>query len=103
VFNQRLRPHLEPTGITLVALAGKEIEDPRLARSISYVESALSPETTPISLSYGLLGLAAHGRALSGSPAWLESAYRDTIQRRASPLAIALLILATQGSDCLLL
>jgi hypothetical protein len=103
VFHQRLRPHVEPTGITLVALAGKKIDDPRLARSISYVESALTADTTPVSLSYGLLGLAAHRRQPSGSGAWLESAYRVTTERGAAPLAIALLVLAAQGEDCLLL
>ncbi len=100
VFGQRLRPHVEPTGITMLALAGETIDDPRIERSLQYLAEALSADTTPISLSYGLLGLAAHDRIPAEAANWLENAYRRTIQRDAAPLTLALLVLAAQGAEC---
>ena len=63
VLGQKLRPHVEPTGLTLVAIAGEKIQDPRIELSLKYLEASLSAATTPISLSYGLLGLTAHDRS----------------------------------------
>ncbi len=99
VLGQRLRPHIEPTGIALLALAGEDIDDPRIERSLQFLMSALRDDTTPISLSYGLLGLAAHGRELPDASHWLEIAYRRTTKRKVSPLALALLLLAGEGED----
>jgi len=100
VLGQRLRAQVEPSGITLVALAIETTDDPRIPATISYVASALSEQTTPISLSYGLLGLTAHRRTPANADAWLEAAYNHTIKREPSALAIALLVLASQGEDC---
>ena len=100
VLGQRLRPHIEPTGITLVALAGETIDDPRIERSCNYLESAITAETPPISLSYGLLGLTAQGRPPANLDERLETAYRNTVRRDPSPLALALLVLAAQESNC---
>jgi len=103
VLGQRLRPHIEPTGITLVALAGESIDDPRIDRSCKYLESTLASQTPPISLSYGLLGLSAFDRTPAHASEWLEIAYKNTIRRNASPLALALMLLAAQQRDCPLL
>ena len=100
VLGQRLRPHIEPTGITLVALAGETIDDPRIERSCNYLESAITAETPPISLSYGLLGLTAQGHPPANLNERLETAYRNTVRRDPSPLALALLSLAAQGTNC---
>ncbi|HZZ28776.1 MAG TPA: hypothetical protein VFE46_12305 [Pirellulales bacterium] len=100
VLGQTLRPHVEPTGIALLALAGEKIDDPRIELSLQYLLENLSAETTPLSLSYGLLGLTAHHRQPTASATWLEMAYRRTIQRDASPLTLALLALASQGEEC---
>jgi hypothetical protein len=100
VLGQRLRPHIEPTGITLVALAGETIDDPRIERSCNYLESAITDETPPISLSYGLLGLTAQGRPPANLDKRLEAAYQNTVRRDPSPLALALLSLASQGTNC---
>lgn len=100
-LGQVLRPQVEPTGLTLVALAGETLNDPRLEKSLKYLEASLSAQTTPISLSYGLLGLTAHDRRPSTSATWLETVYRRGVRRRnASPLSLALLILAAQGKNC---
>lgn len=72
VLGQLLRPHLQPTGIVLLALAGTEIpaKEDRVAKSIAWVDGTIGNDpktatTTTSSLAYGLLGLAAHGRARS--------------------------------------
>lgn len=100
VLGQKLRPQVQPSGFALLALAGEDSDDPRIGRTVKYVASAISDETTPMTLSYGLLGLAAYHRALPDAAAWLESAYAHTIKREPSPLTIALLVLAAQGDDC---
>jgi hypothetical protein len=100
VLGQRLRAHVEPSGLALMALAGESSDDPRIPATIGYVTSALSDETTPISLSYGLMGLAAHRRTPAGAAAWLDAAYARAINREPSALTIALLVLAAQGEDC---
>jgi hypothetical protein len=100
VLGQRLRAHLEPSGLALMALAGESSDDPRIPATIGYVAAALSDETTPVSLSYGLMGLTAHRQAPASAAAWLAAAYARTIKRQASPLTSALLVLAAQGEDC---
>jgi len=100
VLGQRLRAHVEPSGLALVALAGENSDDPRIPATIDHVASALSDETTPISLSYGLMGLTAHRRPPASADAWLEAAYNRAIKREPTALTIALLVLAAQGEDC---
>ena len=100
VLGQKLRPQVEPTGLALLALAGEPVSDPRIELSLQYLSSTVSNETTPISLSYGLIGLTAHHRRPAAADQWLETAYRKTINRDASPHALALLVLAAQATDC---
>ena len=100
VLGQKLRPHVEPTGIALVAIAGEKSDDPRVDRSVQYLLGALNNETTPISLSYGLLGLAAHDHFPDQASNWLEAAFRHVKYKQPSPLDVALLVLAAQGSEC---
>jgi hypothetical protein len=100
VLGQKLRPQIQPSGLALLALAGEQSDDIRISRTINYVASALSEQTTPISLSYGLLGLTAHHRSPPEAAAWLESAHTRTVKRDPSAVPIALLVLAEQGNDC---
>ncbi len=100
VLGQTLRPQVEPTGVALLALGGEKISDPRIELSLQYLLKTVSVETTPISLSYGLLGLTAHDLRPSAADDWLEAAYRRTLKRAAAPLVLALLVLAAQGKDC---
>jgi hypothetical protein len=100
VLHQLLRPHIEPTGITMLALASENIDDPRIIYSLQYLSESLSAETTPISLSYGLLGLIPYNLAPKSAAEWLDAAYQRTIRREASPLNLALLSLAAQGKSC---
>jgi hypothetical protein len=97
VLGQRLRAHLQPTGIALMALAGEPDEDGRIARSIEYLQLQLTEDTTSASLAYGLLGLEAQGVPSPSAQPWLEAAYRRTLERGAPPYQLALLALAAGG------
>ncbi len=74
VLGQMLRPHIQPTGIALLALAGEQDQGNRIAKSVAWLRKALSKETTRASLAWGLLGLAAHRITLPSATQWLESA-----------------------------
>ena len=100
VLGQKLRAQVEPTGLAMLALAGEPSDDLRIPYSLQFLTTNLSASTTPISLSYGLLGLAAHHQPPAESTIWLESAYHQTINREPAALPIALLVLAAQGDDC---
>ncbi|MGD9644122.1 MAG: prenyltransferase/squalene oxidase repeat-containing protein [Pirellulales bacterium] len=100
VFGQPLRPHVEPTGLALVALAGVPDSTDRTRKSIALLQSQLSAETTTVSLCYGLLGLAAQGEFPEHAGDWLAAAGRRTLARDPSAYKLALLALAAQGPLC---
>ncbi|MCC7086035.1 MAG: hypothetical protein IT427_13615 [Pirellulales bacterium] len=103
VLGQRLRSHIEPTGLTLLALADETIADPRIDLSLRFLQSALSAETTPISLAYGLLGLAAFERTSTDAADWLVRQSRRVVGDDGSPLKLALLAMASQGASGVLI
>lgn len=61
VFGRELNPMPENTGAALAGLAG-EIEPGTVARSLDYLQGEVDRLGTPISLGWGLLGLAAWDR-----------------------------------------
>ena len=63
VLGQQLLPHIQPTGIALLALAGSECGDQRIDRSCDYLEKTVTRDTAVASLAFALLGLKAQGRA----------------------------------------
>ena len=97
VLGQMLRPHVQPTGIALLALAKEQDQGSRIAKSVAWLRIALSEATTPTSLAWGLLGLAAHGVAMPNAPKWLEAAARQVQIHDGSPYKLALLTLASAG------
>jgi hypothetical protein len=100
VFGQILRPHVQPTGIALLALAQEDDATGRIARSIEYLQRELSAETATASLCYGLLGLAAQGAFPAEADAWLQAAADRTLARDPSSYKLALVALASLGPDC---
>ncbi len=96
IMGQQLRPHLQPTGMALLAIA-RDTDGFSIERSMQYLRRNLSAETTTASLCYGLLGLAAHGLAPDPSASWLAAAYRRTRRDDESGHALALLALAALG------
>lgn len=99
VLRQELRPHLQPTGICLLALAGEADDDGRIRRSVAHLERELNEATTTASLCYGLLGLAAMGKTPAAAGDWLTAARQRTRNRGDSPYEQALLALAAAGQQ----
>jgi hypothetical protein len=94
VLGQTLLPHVQPTGLAMMALADETNPVPQVEFSLRFLQHELSQDTTTASLCYGLLGLAAHGRAPSERLAWLERAYNRSISDGGNCYKIALLALA---------
>jgi len=97
VLGQRLRAHVQPTGIALLALAGETDASNRLARSIAWLARSIGPETTPLSLGWAVLGLKAHGAAPLSADEWLAATAERVTARDRSPHKLALLALAAKG------
>jgi hypothetical protein len=99
VLGQTLRPHPEPSGLALAALAGESDASGRIERTIAYLEQTLNRQTTSMSLAYSLIGLAAHDRTPRAAEAWLESA-AGRGGREAAPYKRALVALAALEGEC---
>jgi hypothetical protein len=72
-MGQALLPHIEPTGLALLCLAGSQSvsNDERLPKSLDYLRSEVHERTAPTSLAFACLGLAAHGRRPSKATDWM--------------------------------
>jgi hypothetical protein len=81
----------------LLALAGEQDADGRIAKSVAWLRRSLVPETTASSLSWGLIGLSAHGVHIPESDEWLKLAYERVMRRDRSPHKLVLLVLAAKG------
>ena len=99
VLGQELRPHVQPTGLALLALAGETDASGRLTKSIEYLERSVTSGTTAASLSYALLGLAAHNRFPANAEASLRAAYATVLKRDRSRYKLALIALARSGAS----
>jgi hypothetical protein len=99
VLGQTLKPHLLPSGLVLVALAGETDTTGQIDRTQQYVAAAVGPDTTAASLGWGVIGLAAHGRLPIGYERWLEAAAERTARRGASLPRLTLLTLAALGTE----
>jgi hypothetical protein len=97
VLGQYLRAHVEPTGIALIALAGEMDPSGRIAKSMAWLRRNIGPNTTPLSLCWGLLGLRAQGIELPPADDWLSAAAEKVHGRDRSPHKLALLALAAKG------
>lgn len=62
VLGQTLLAHVQPTGLAMMALAGEDVSDPRIGKSLELLEHSIGAETSIASLSFALMGLAAHSR-----------------------------------------
>jgi hypothetical protein len=97
VLGQLIRPHVQPTGIALVALAGESDSSQRLLKSSAWLRRSIGPETTPLSLGWALLGLRAQGVEVPQADEWLASAAARVRSGDRSPHKLALLALAAKG------
>jgi hypothetical protein len=94
VLGQVLRPHVEPTGLVLTALAGETDASGRIERSLAYLEQIVGKTRGAVSLAYALLGLSAHDRRPANADAWLAAAARQSSAWHNTPLRRALIALA---------
>lgn len=99
VLGQELLPHVQPTGIVMMALPSETIADPRVSKSLDYLRLELSAETTTASLCYGLLGLSANGKAPENRLDWLNEKYGAFSDRDASCYKLALIALAANDDN----
>jgi hypothetical protein len=98
VLGQTLRPHLQPSGLCLWALAG-ESKSRRTHLTLDYVRRATERAQTPWSFAWGAIGLAAWNDAQQ--PKEKYRAIADSALRQKSPMSLALAILALQGAQSL--
>ncbi len=103
VFGQELRPHVQPTGLCMLALPAESLPNDRIHKALAYLAKRLPQTQATASLCYGLLGTAAWNRLPNDSQSWLEVACRRTLDRDPAPYKLALLSLAGRGTACPLL
>jgi len=89
-----------PTGIALLALRDRR-DDTALASSVRFLASRVSATRSPVSLSWGLLGLAAAERLPAKHETWLEESFGLLQRRGFRVLEAALLLLAAQPGRAL--
>lgn len=98
VMGQWLRPHLQPSGMLLLALADEQDASGRLSKTVAYVATGLEECVTTASWCWAALGLCAVGR----TPDELESRVRQVFDRAVArgkgPLPMALVAHAALGS-----
>ncbi|MEX2137647.1 MAG: hypothetical protein WD894_00170 [Pirellulales bacterium] len=99
VFGQALLPHIQPTGLALLALYGEKDHDGRIARSLDWLQGAIDGQTAAASLAYATWALARYGRNMPNAESWLAKASERTATM-ASPYRMALLILAGASLEC---
>ncbi|MEM7312788.1 MAG: hypothetical protein AAF497_06520, partial [Planctomycetota bacterium] len=96
VLGQQLLPHLQPTGISALALAGVA-DDPRLQKSLRYLESFWRQESGTASRAYAVMGLAAHGRTPDDLTSRFEKSGRRLLEEPSGAYRAALVTLAVLG------
>lgn len=95
VLGQSTLPHIQPTGLAMLAIAGETIDDPRIARSLEYLERSIANDTATASLCFALFGLTAHGRRPQQADTLLKQAFtRDESHGTLSCYKLGLLALA---------
>jgi hypothetical protein len=97
MFGSSLRPFPATTGIMLTALAGEPINK-QIASSIDYLADEIVNIRTPLSLSWGLIGLTTWGKRPAAADDWLSGCIDRRSREPFSPLDDALLLLAASPS-----
>jgi hypothetical protein len=98
VLGQMLRPHVQPTGIAMLALAGETDPSGRMEKSLTWLKWSLGARTTAASLAWALLGLQAHQREVANAEELLAAAAKRVQEHDRSLHKLALLALAAIGN-----
>jgi hypothetical protein len=99
VLGQKLRPHVQPSGMAMLALRNEFDVRRKIGLTLDYLARSVTSEVTAASLAWALLGLAAHDRVPLDADKLLERSFERTISRDKSPHKVALLALAALGKD----
>ncbi len=95
VFGQALRPQPGPTGIALLALAGRGSQAaPAIATAIEYLRLTLPVTRAATSLGWGILGLKAHAACPPEAGSWLAEAYEHCTGKPDAAIGLSALLLA---------
>jgi hypothetical protein len=98
VFGQELHPMPESTGAALAGLAGQVPQD-KVALSLEYLVEVVGRLRTPLSLGWGLLGLAAWGQAPASSASLVERCLANQSRYGAyDTSALSILFIAALGN-----
>jgi hypothetical protein len=97
VLGQPLLPHVQPTGLAMLALAGEEIDDVRFSKSLDYLDEAIRPGMSAPSLALACWALRAHGRQSATLDSAIAAALEPTDPSNLAEYERALLLLA--GTD----
>lgn len=100
VLGRTQRPHLQPTGLAVLALAGEEDPHRRLDRSLDFLATNTTSATASMSLAWSLLGLTAHGRRPPAASQWLQAAAERSRHAGWSSFSSPLLLLADRAETC---
>lgn len=103
ILGQELRPHVQPTGLVLLALAGETIDDPRIGFSLDFLHRELLRQHSAASFAYAALALAAwqgtsHAVPLPAFETHLGGLAHKAIADR-NAQRMALLLLAVRGAQ----
>ncbi len=94
ILGKELQPFPESTGIALSALAGR-VPQTAIDKSLNYLLRALPQLRTPISLSWGVLGLQAWNRAPKQAETWLLDCLKNESRYgQYDPVSLCLLLAA---------
>jgi hypothetical protein len=93
-FGHALRPQPAPTGLALLALAGRDARTPTIIQAIDYLRATLPGIRASASLGWGLLGLRAWDSEPEAADGWLAEAYARVGGRPDAAPRLALLLLA---------
>jgi len=94
VYGNALHPLPQTTGVALSSLAGL-VPKQDIVASLGYLEQEIAVIRTPLTLGWGLLGLASWGRKPGKTDVWIEEALaRQEDWGPFDTTAISLLVLA---------
>jgi hypothetical protein len=94
IFGQALRPQPGPSGIALLALAGRGERSRAVSGALDYLRGTLPTLRAAVSLAWGVLGLRAHDACPPEAGSWLAEAYEQCTGRPDATLGLAVLLLA---------
>lgn len=102
-YGRELRPQSMPTGLALLALAGTQPHSGMIERACVYLERFLPDIRAPLSLAWGVLGLAAWSRRPVDAETWLAESFEAYRKEDSFHFHTALLLLAAADRSMALL